>query len=363
MKTIGLIAVLLLSSLAFAGDDADIVQANKNAVPAFCTSILEQAKAQRDELRTPAAISGVTQPNTGLPPQLVFGVTNSLANDRKAGLTMTVAYKTCNLYAAATEAQQHLLYALPSLEKDVLRHRLATIQETSDHLDALIADNMKIVDAGNSTRPAVYALQGAKVRLDASRTAALTGIASPYVPPLSDAPIRELVASKMAAEDAAEKAGIKLAKQASWDVGLSVGAHRQLSSTSSPNSSVSPVGAYGEFSLTYNLGRHAINKHLDASAKAYDEWKNTQYDDVSNQARVLKQQIGDTIVIQEEQLKVLLSHDAEIEKNLRALDGVETSNAVMFRNELLADQLILRVDVSDVQFRIAHLKQFVADNF
>jgi len=45
------------------------------------------------------------------------------------------------------------------------------------------------------------------------------------------------------------------------------------------------------------------------------------------------------------------------------LDNVETSNAVMFRNELLADQLILRVDVSDVQFRIAHLKQFIADNF
>jgi hypothetical protein len=359
MKILTTIAVLLLSSLAFAGDDTDIVQANKDAVPAFCTSILEQAKAQRDELRTPQAVSGVTQPNTGLPPQMVFGVTNSLANDRKAGLTMTAAYKTCALYAATTEARQHLLYALPSLEKDILRHRLDTIQETSDHLDALIAENMKIVDAGNSTRPAVYVLQGAKVRLDASRTAALTGIASPYVPPLSDASIRELVAAKMAAEDVAEKAGVKLAKQSSWDVNLSVGGHRQLSTITSGSS----VGPYGEFNLTYNLGRRAINKHLDASVKAYDEWKNTQYDDVSNQARVLRQQIGDTIVIQEEQLKVLLSHDAEIEKDLLALDGVETSNAVMFRNELLADQLILRVDVSDVQFRIAHLKQFVADNF
>ena len=363
MKTITLIAVLLVSSFAVAGDDAAIVLANKNAVPAFCTAILEQAKAQRDELRTPAAISGITQPNTGLPPQAVFGLTNSLSNDRKAALTMTVAYKTCALYAAATNAQQHLLYALPSLEKDVLRHRLATIQETSDHLDALIAENMKVVDAGNSTRPAVYALQGAKVRLDASRTAALTGIASPYVPPLNDAPIRDLVAAKMVAEDAAERAGIKLTKQSSWDVTLSVGGHRQLSSMSSPGSSASAVGPYGEFNLTYNLGRHAINKHLDASARAYDEWKDSQYDDVSNQARVLNQQISDTIVIQEEQLRVLLSHDAEIEKNLRALDGVETANAVMFRNELLADQLILRVDVSDVQFRIAHLKQFVADNF
>src|ERR1700693_4348885 len=37
---------------------------------AYCAYIIEQAEAQRDLLRTPAAVGGMTQPETGLPLQL-----------------------------------------------------------------------------------------------------------------------------------------------------------------------------------------------------------------------------------------------------------------------------------------------------
>ena len=352
MKT-SIIAILLLaSSFAFADDPAEA---------AFCASITEQAKAQRDLLRTPSAVVGPIQPNTGTPPQMVFGITNSLADDRKASLTMSVARKTCELYTSSTEAQQHLLYALPSIEKDVLRHRLLLIDQTSTQLDTLIAENMKLVEAGNLARPTVYTLQGAKIRLDTSRTAALTGIASPYVPPLSNVPLRDLIAAKMESEVSAEDARTKLAKQEGWDVKLSVGAHQQISSTTTPGSTSS--GAYGEVGITYNLSRHQVNRHLDNSTEAYRQWKEAQFDDVSNQSRILKQQMVDTVAIQSQQLEVLRAHEGDITTNLKLLDGIDTSAAITFRNELIADLLILRVDIGDVEFRMGRLQAFLAGNF
>jgi choline dehydrogenase-like flavoprotein len=358
MKTAAIAAVLLLSPLAHA--QRDISVDNGEAQTAYCRMVMEQGKAQRDLLRSPQATVGPIQPSAGTPPQMVFGVTNSLSDDRKASLTMDVARKTCALYNATTEAQQHLLYALPSIEKDVLRHRLQLIQDASDLLDRTIADNEKLVAAHNLTRPALYVLQGAKVRLDTSRVAALTGIASPYVPPLSDTPIKQLVADKLAEEAITEAAAVKLAKQSAWDVKVSGGVHKQLNQVSQGTTS---VGAYGEFNLTYSLGRKSAGRHLDNSSAAYGEWKSKQFDDVAHQAAVLQRQITDTIAIQQTQLGILREHDAEIEKNLRALDGVDTSAAIQFRNSLISDQVVLRVEIGDVAFRLEKLQEFVATNF
>ncbi|OLB39946.1 MAG: hypothetical protein AUH11_03030 [Acidobacteria bacterium 13_2_20CM_57_17] len=351
MKAFLLAAILLVPVSAFAQSEAEV---------AYCKYVAEQAASQRDLLRTPSGLMGPIQPSTGTPPQLVFGVSDSLSDVMKSGLVMKAAKTNCNLYKATTEAQQHLIYALPRMEKDILRHRLDLIQAASDKLDAIIADNMKLVEAQNVTRPALYALEGAKVRLDTSRTAALTGIASPYVPPLSDVPIKVLITVKLAAESANLQATDKLEKQSSWDIKLSGGAHRQISAMTP---GVSSFGAYGEFNLSYNLGRRAITRHIDQSEAAYVNWKQTQFDDVANQAAVLKHQIIDTLEIERTELVILHSHDKDLEANLRSLEGLDTSNAIAFRNQLIADQMILRVEIADVEFRISRLQEFLDANF
>jgi len=351
MKAFLLVAILLAPVSAFAQSEAEI---------AYCKYVAEQAAGQRDLLRTPSALLGPIQPSTGTPPQLVFGVSDSLSDVMKSGLGMKAAKTNCDLYKATTEAQQHLIYALPRIEKDILRNRLDLIQAASDKLDALIADNMKLVEAQNLTRPALYALEGAKVRLDTSRTAALTGIASPYVPPLSDTSIKVLITDKLAAEAANLQATDKLEKQSGWDIKLNGGAHRQISSVAR---GVSSFGAYGEFNLSYNLGRRAITRHIDQSEAAYVNWKQTQFDDVVNQAAILKHQITDTLEIERTELVILHKHDKEIEANLRSLESVDTSNAIAFRNQLIADQMVLRVEIGDVEFRMSKLQEFLDANF
>lgn len=350
MRTFSVVLfTVLMACDVFAGDDQE----------SYCRFVTEQAEARKVYLQSPSAEMGFTQPNTGLPMQLVWGATDSLSNVRKGGLTMTLARKNCELYEVTADVKQRIFYALPSIEKDVLRHRLDLIEETSAELDALITDDMKLVEAQNLTRSGLYALQSAKVRLDISRTAALTGIATPYVPPLSDTPLKTLISAKLQAEGANESAAVKLQKQDNWDVNLTVGAHRQLNQITT----ASTIGAFGEVTATYNLSSRRINHHLDASAAAYSQWKERQFDDVSNQSEILKRQMTDTVQIQESHLKALMSQDHEIETDIRRLDGVETNAALSFRNQLIADQMILRVDIGDMTFRIALLQQYLTNNF
>src|ERR1035438_8376635 len=73
---------MLLVPAAFAADAKDKDQ------QAFCKYVTEQAAAQRDLLIAPNAVAGVTQPNTGLPMQVVWGISGSLSNVRKGVLTM-----------------------------------------------------------------------------------------------------------------------------------------------------------------------------------------------------------------------------------------------------------------------------------
>jgi len=351
-------AVLLLAPMTLAA------QTNDKAEQSFCQFTMEQAMAQRDLLRTPSLTTGPVDPSGGTPPQMVVGVTSSIGDIRKAGRTMDVGRATCALYTTATEAQMKIFYALPSLEKEVLKHRLVLIEDATTRLDGLITDNMKSVEAQDLTAPALYSLQNAKVRLDTSRTAALTGLASPYVPPTSDRPLRDLVSEKLAAEGKFAESSARLAKQSAWDIKLSGGAHEQLgSTTTAPGTTTTNRGPYAEFNFTYNFGRKAVDKHLDKSVTAYNEWKSTQFDDVAQQAYVLRRQIEDTITAQQQELLVLHKHDAEIETSLRSLDGVDTASALAFRNELIADQTVLRVDIEDIEFRVGQLKTYVVENF
>jgi hypothetical protein len=52
-----------------------------------------------------------------------------------------------------------------------------------------------------------------------------------------------------------------------------------------------------------------------------------------------------------------------IQVNRAKIKGVETDAALLFDNQLLVDELSLRVEIGTTQFRLARLKQYLADNF
>lgn len=339
---------LLLIPAAFAGDEDQ---------QTFCKYVTEEAAAQRDLLRTPNAIAGFTQPNTGLPTQLVWGVSGSLSNMRKAGLTMDEARKNCALYSASSSAQRAIQYALPNLEKEALQHRLGLIEKASENLDALLTTTKKMLDAQNVTRPMAFALQTTKIKLEADRADTQSKVGAIYTPQLSDKPVKELIAEKQSGEMNERRAINKLNRQNDWDVALSVGAHQQI------NPLVGNQGAYGEVTVSYNLASHAINKHLDQAASAYEEWKKVQEGDVIRNAEVLKLQVVSSISVQDSRLKALQQEQKQIESNLQLLREAETTAAVDFRNQLSTAQLLLEVEAGDASFRLDQLKEFLAKNF
>jgi hypothetical protein len=344
-----LCSILLLAAPALAADLTDQL--------AYCSYVMEQAQAQRDLLRTPIAAAGMTQPETGLPLQLVGGASLGLSDLKKASLTMDVARKNCELYKATTWAQQDIQYALPRLEKEALRNRLALIEQASESLDAMMERTAKMVDSKNATRLMLFTLQTTRIKLNADHADTQSKIAALYTPPLSDKPLKELVAQKQNSEASEQKALDRLSRQNNWDVALSVGVHQQ----------VNPVAygpqPYGAVSINYNLASRAINKHLDHASEAYDEWKRVQEGDVIRNMEVLRQQLVDGVTVQEAKLKSLQEEGGQIEKNLQLVGDPDTSAAFDFHNQLTAAQLLLQVETGDASFRLDRLREYLAKNY
>lgn len=346
------VVLLLLAAPLFAQQTTDL-QADQQA---YCEYLSQQAMAQRDLLRTPSAVAGVTQPSEALPMQLVWGLTTSLSDIKKAGLTMDAARKNCDLYSASTSAQQVLQYALPNLEKQALEHRLDLIQQASDNLAAVTTRMTKMLDAQNITRPMIFSLQTTRIKLDADRADTQSKIAALYAPDIGDTPLKELIAEKQADDAAEQQAQDKLSRQSDWDVQLSLGARQQVNPLDNR-------GVYGAVTLSYNLGSHAINKHLDQAANAYDNWKKVQQSDVTRSAQVLRQQLTQSIAAQQARLKSLQDQQEQVNANLQLVSNVDTTAALDFQNQLTSTQLLNGIELGDAGFRLQEMEDFVERNF
>jgi hypothetical protein len=342
-------AILFVAVPAFGQNQADQL--------AYCSYVMEQAEAQRDFLRTPVAFGGFTQPETGLPMQLVGGASLGLSAFRRAGLTMAVARKNCELYKATAAAQQDVQYAMANLEREALRNRLTLIDQASQSLTAMMEKTAKMVEAQNATRLMLFNLQTTKIKLDADRADTASKLGAIYVPSLSDKPLKELVTEKQNGEANEQRALDKLNRQNNWDVALSVGVHQQI------NPVAYGAQPYGAVSANYNLSSHWINKHLDRAVSHYDDWKKVQEGDVVRNSEVLHQQLLDNVAAQEGKLKSLQEQSSEIDRNLRAIGEPDTSAAFDFHNQLTAAQLLLQVETGDAIFRLERLRAYLAKNY
>ena len=324
---------------------------------AYCTYVMEQAQAQRDLLRTPAATAGLTQPETGLPTQAVEGATLGLSNVRKAGLTMEAARDNCEVYKAMNAAQLDLQYALPSLEKEALLNRLTLIDRAEKSLDAMMQQTSRMLDAQNATRLMVFALQTTKIKLSSDRADTQSKLNAIYVPSLSDQPLKELVLLKENHEENEQRVLDKLARQNNWDVALSVGVHQQVNPV---NYGAQP---YGAISVTYNLASHSIDRHLDRSTAAHDAWKKAQESDIMRQSEILRQQLLAAITSQQSKLDSLQQQNTYLDKNIQLVSAPDTAAAYEFHNQLAAVQLLTEIETGDASFRIARLREYLAKNY
>jgi hypothetical protein len=346
-----------ISFLALLAPACAIAQSSQTDQQAYCSYMTEQAQAQSDLLRTPTALGGFTQPDTGLPIQLVAGAELSLSGYRRGGITLDVARDNCALYRSTTAVQQYLQYALPNIEKDALQNRLELIDKASQSLNALIDKASKMVDAQNLTRPMLWGLQTNKIKLAADRADTESKLSAIYVPTLAAEPLKAQVEEKQQTDISEQRALDKLNRQNNWDVALTVGAHQQL------NPVANGVQPYGEVTVSYNLASHAIDKHLDRAVDDYANWKKVQEGDSVRSMEELHTQITENIAAQERRLKSLQEESQQASENLRLIGNADTTAALDFRNDLTATQLLLDIEIGDTNFRLERLRDFLAVNY
>jgi len=330
---------------------------NANDEQAYCAYVTEQAQAQRDLLRTPAGMAGFTQPETGLPMQIVGGATLGLSNVKKAEITMAVAQKECALYTATTQAQLAIQYALPSIEREALQNRLTLIDRASASLNDLLEKTSKMVEAQNATRVMLFALQTTRIKLNADRADTQSKASAIYVPELPERSLKELVAEKETDETGEQRALEKLNRQNNWDVALTVGVHQQV------NPASQGPQPYGEVTVNYNFASRAIDRHLDRAAQAHDDWKKAQIGDAARSMEALHQQLVDAIAAQENRLKSLQEETAQLEKSLALVATPDTAAALDFNNQLQTTKLLLEIEAGDATFRRDQLREYLAKNY
>ncbi|HEY5330977.1 MAG TPA: hypothetical protein VIJ79_13910 [Acidobacteriaceae bacterium] len=349
--------LLVASSLVLAASPLALAQSVQTDPQAYCAYLTEQARAQSDLLRTPKGVAILTQPETGLPTQVAAGASLSLSDFKKSGLTLDAARKNCDLYQATVDVQQVLQYALPSIEKDALRHRLELIAQASTSLDALTDKTAKMVEAQNMTRPMLMEMQMNKIKLEADRADTQSRISAIYVPPLNPQSLKAQAAQKQARDVIEQQALAKVTKQSNWDVQLAVGAHQQV------NPLANGVGPYGEVTASYSFASRAIDRHLDRAVDDYAIWKNVQMGDTASSMEVLRTQVAENIAAQEARLKSLQAESQQVEKNLQTVGDADTTAALDFRNQLAATKLLLDIEIGDTSFRIERLKNFLSSNY
>jgi hypothetical protein len=69
------------------------------------------------------------------------------------------------------------------------------------------------------------------------------------------------------------------------------------------------------------------------------------------------------VVAQQVQLVNLQAYVDGNAKDLKSLEGVDTSNALAFRSQLMADQVVLGVEIGDIKFRMNQAQNYLNVNF
>lgn len=330
---------------------------NSSDADSYCAYQMEQAEAQRDLLRTPTGAAGLTQPETGLPTQMVGGASLGMSNVKKAAITMDVARRNCDLYRSTTAVQQQLQYAIPLLERDALRNRLTLIDRASQQLQTLTDSTQRMLKEQNATRLMLFTLESTRTKIEADRADTQSKIAAIYIPELSATPIKEMVNRKQSDEIAEQKAQDRFSRQNNWDLALQVGVHQQ----------VNPVAQgpqpYGSFSLNYNFASRAIDRHLDNSVTAYANWKQAQEGDVIRNMDVLHRELTATLEADQTKQQSLQEQLKDLDSDRQVVAEPDTSAAFDFRNQIDAARILLQIEIDDTAFRISQLKDYCARNF
>ncbi len=102
---------------------------------------------------------------------------------------------------------------------------------------------------------------------------------------------------------------------------------------------------------------------MDHAVEAHDEWKKTQESDVVRSMEILRQQLVESLSVQQVRVKSLQQETGQIDKDLEVVANPDTSAALDFHNQLSSAQLLLEIETGDATFRIGRLREYLTKNY
>jgi hypothetical protein len=318
-----------------------------------CETLKLQAQAQAALLEAPSAVASLTQsPTVAAPAQMVGGVTYSIQGLRKAKALNAEARTACTLYASTENAALLIQYLPVKIEREALLHRLELDKRAMQEYDKLIADAQLRVDSQNLTRPAFYSLQSGRAKVLADFTQTTVIVSSMYVPELSERSVNSEVLSVAIATALDQQRTAQIQKTQDYDLQLEGGVHKPLFG-------VGAASPYVGASFTYNLGARKADRAAFAATQAYGAWKDAQIGGVQETADVLKETLENLEHAQHLRLVQLRQQETVIDDNLKSLEGVDTTAALVFKIELESDKIQIGVEIRDGENRFSTLRDML----
>lgn len=332
-----------------------ISQAQTKDQEDYCKYTSATADAAAIDLKAPSFVAGVTQPNTGTPPQTYAGITSSIGNWRKAAFTRDVAKKSCAVYSTTEDLTLKLQYTSEDLQVAALQDRMEEINQALRNLAVEKERVAKWVQAHNATLPDLYTIESAESKLKMDKLNADVAMTAIVIPIHPDTAIKTMLGTKWEAEVANQKATSRLARADNWDLSLEAGVRQSIT--------IPGNGAYAGFEFKWNIGSKKRNRALETADRSFQEWKTNNTMDTVQEARLLQETLSDNLSTNRHQLIQLLAMDDVIITRLQAIEDVDTKEAIAFRTQLMVDKISLQVEIGNCRFRVAQLQQFLEDNF
>ncbi|AXF86444.1 hypothetical protein DTO96_102198 [Ephemeroptericola cinctiostellae] len=335
---------------------------------AYCTYIMQKAKAQIITLRSPdlnIRVDNNSTENKKSQTKMVVSLSKDLVDLNKSRYVRRLADNECEVYRLSLQMQNVVQYALAGLDEQALTYKLGLFDQASNQMQPIMDKLKQQVRTQNATVIDLYNAQTLvrKVETMAQQTKRELAAVRRTSQWRKGVSLNDLLKNMWQAEAGRQANLTQLEKQGNWGLEVQAGLKKTLSNTNntSNNSDSNQVDPYFSVNARYNLGAVVSNRLLDASRDSYMKWKGNQ---VNGMPKELANMIASAVKLRNAekerlaQLSGYLGSDGTLVQLMGDLDSPEALN---FKTVLKGNQLLNAIEQAYAQRRVDLLTQFLKE--
>jgi hypothetical protein len=327
-----------------------MVQAAEGDV--YCELSAAQAESEARVLATPSAFVNVGDPS--ISSRIVSaGISKSLSQSRRAGLTRELAAAECDVYRSSVAIKNSVESIPDRIEQLSLRTRIAGYERATVQAERNLATEKALLGAQEATLSEYTVAQELRDRTALGlaamhqRASELAGTVDP-----STQAVSALITENTSAQARAASLAARIKSARGWDVNVLVGYRHDFGSGSQ-----SPfVGMTATYSFGYSGASAASDRVGELTTKLLTE----QRDGGLQRLQRLRQMLHGSLAAESLRKQSLEERSTAIHMQLERVGSLDTQAAKRVRRNMAVEQLITRTELEASAERIREINAWLS---